>query len=194
MGVEDSLAHLHTFQSALGCKGLGSEGQCLFFTFMLTRGALNWFYRRELGTVNSFDKLKHIFLNHFVIHIDRFYSADYLYTIWQRDDEPLWEYDARFSHEYSWCLETDDRAAFDTFKSGLPSSHLRYMVHNSNWNTYDELMKQASIHAKTKYFNSKIEHSARQGDSGVYDQQKFSAQKPPYSTLDKRNTYQSGSK
>ncbi|CAL8094753.1 unnamed protein product [Prunus armeniaca] len=92
---------------------------------------------------------------------DRLY--DDLYTIRQRDDEPLREYTAWFSHEYSQCLKIDDRAAFNAFKSGLRSSHFRYMVHSSNWHTYDELMKQATIHVKAKYFNSKPRPSARQG-------------------------------
>ncbi|CAL8114525.1 unnamed protein product [Prunus armeniaca] len=120
--------HLHSFQSAIGCKGLNDEGQCLLFPSSLTEAALNWFYRLEPGT---------------------------------REDEPLWEYAAHFSHEYSRCPETDDRAAYGAFKSGLQSSHFRYLVHSSNWCTYDELMKQAVIHAKAEYFNSKSGPSAR---------------------------------
>ncbi|VVA35587.1 PREDICTED: L484_025767, partial [Prunus dulcis] len=81
-------------------------------------------------TVDSFDELKQIFLNHFMIQTDRLYSADDLYTIRQREDEPLREYAARFSHEYSRCPETDDRAAYGAFKSGLRSSHFRYLVHS----------------------------------------------------------------
>ncbi|XP_021805812.1 uncharacterized protein LOC110749919 [Prunus avium] len=98
-----------------------------------------------------------------MIQTDRLYSADDLYTIRQRDDEPLREYAARFSHEYSRCPDTDDRAAYDAFKSGLRSSHFLYLVHNSNWRTYDELMKQAAVHAKAEYFNSKAEPIQRQG-------------------------------
>ncbi|VVA36783.1 PREDICTED: L484_025767, partial [Prunus dulcis] len=79
--------------------------------------------------VDSFDELKQIFLNHFMIQTDRLYSADDLYTIRQREDEPLREYAARFSHKYSRCPETDDRAAYGAFKSGLRSSHFRYLVH-----------------------------------------------------------------
>ncbi|CAL2238414.1 unnamed protein product [Prunus armeniaca] len=96
-----------------------------------------------------------------MIQTDRLYSADDLYTIRQREDKPLREYAARFSHEYSRCPETDDRAAFGAFKSGLRSSHFRYLVHSSNWRTYDELMKQAAVHAKAEYFNSKPGPSAR---------------------------------
>ncbi|CAL9011200.1 unnamed protein product, partial [Prunus brigantina] len=116
--VEDPLTHLHSFQSTVGCKGLSDEGQCLLFPSSLTEAALNWFYRLEPGTVDSFDELKQIFLNHFMIQTDRLYSADDLYTIRQREDEPLREYAARFSHEYP-------RTAYDAFKSGLRSSHFR---------------------------------------------------------------------
>ncbi|CAL9004992.1 unnamed protein product, partial [Prunus brigantina] len=42
-----------------------------------------------------------------------------------------------------------------TDEGGLRSSHFRYLVHSSNWRTYDELMKQAAVHAKAEYFNSK---------------------------------------
>ncbi|CAL8152250.1 unnamed protein product [Prunus armeniaca] len=103
-----------------------------------------------------------------MIQTDRLYSADDLYTIRQRKDEPLREFAARFSHEYSRCPETDGRAAYIAFKSGLQSSHFQYLVHSSNWRTYDELMKQAAIHAKAEYFNSKPERltSLQQGTSG----------------------------
>ncbi|CAL2256649.1 unnamed protein product [Prunus armeniaca] len=94
---------------------------------------------------------------------DRLYSADDCYTIRQGDSEPLWEYAARFSHEYSRCPETDDRAAFSAFKSGLRASQFRYLVHSSNWTTYGELMKQAVIHAKAEHFNSKGMPSASIG-------------------------------
>ncbi|CAL8991628.1 unnamed protein product [Prunus brigantina] len=136
-GVEDPVTHIHTFQSALGCKGLTDEGQCQLFPSTLAGAALNWFYRLEPGTT------------------DRLYSADDLYPIRQGDSEPLREYAARFSHEYSRCPETDDRAAFGAFKSGLRASQFRYLVHSSNWTTYGELMKQAAIYAKAEHFNSK---------------------------------------
>ncbi|CAL2277534.1 unnamed protein product [Prunus armeniaca] len=90
-----------------------------------------------------------------MIQTDRLYSADDLYMLRQGKDEPLREYAARFSHEYSRCPENDDRAAFGAFKSGLRESNFRYLVHNNLWNTYAELMKQAAIHAKVEYFNSK---------------------------------------
>ncbi|XP_021815595.1 uncharacterized protein LOC110758113 [Prunus avium] len=123
--------------------------------------------------------------------IDRLYSADDLYTVRQREDKPLREYAARFSHEYSRCPKTDDKAAFGAFKSGLRSSHFWYLVHSSNWRTYNELMKQATIHAKAEYFNSKVGPSARQEEPVP---QKYSAQEKPYGTIEKNGGYQVGHK
>ncbi|CAL2256861.1 unnamed protein product [Prunus armeniaca] len=73
----------------------------------------------------------------------------------QGEEEPLREYAARFSHDYSHCSETDDCVAFGAFKSGLRESNFRYLVHSNPWNTYVELMRQAAVHAKAEYFNSK---------------------------------------
>lgn len=42
--------------------------------------------------VDSFDELKQIFINHFMIQTDILYSTYDLYTIWQLDDESLHEY------------------------------------------------------------------------------------------------------
>ncbi|BBG99152.1 hypothetical protein Prudu_008748 [Prunus dulcis] len=175
-------------ESAVGCKGLSDEGQCLLFPSSLTEAALNWFYRLEPEMVDSFDELKQIFLNHFMIQTDRLYSVDDLYTIRQREDEPLREYAARFSHEYSRCPETDNRAAYGAFKSGLRSSHFRYLVHSSNWRTYDELMKQAAVHAKAEYFNSKPSASARREDAKP---SAYPAKAPSY---DRTDSYSAGHK
>ncbi|CAL9026188.1 unnamed protein product, partial [Prunus brigantina] len=101
-----------------------------------------------------------------------------------RDDEPLLEYAARFSHEYSRCPKTDDRAAYGAFKSGLRSSHFRYLVHSSNWRTYDELMKQAAVHAKAEYFNSKSGPTARQEESAPKSYPGQGSSYPPRRTDD----------
>ncbi|CAL2239070.1 unnamed protein product [Prunus armeniaca] len=61
-----------------------------------------------------------------MIQTDRLYSTDDLYMVQQREDEPLREYAARFSHEYSRCPKRNDRIAYGAFKSGLRSSHFRY--------------------------------------------------------------------
>ncbi|KAI5342269.1 hypothetical protein L3X38_010144 [Prunus dulcis] len=110
-----------------------------------------------------------------MVQADQLYSADDLYTIRQRDDEPFREYTARFSNEYSRCSKMDDRMAFSAFRSGIRSSQFRYLVHGNNWTTYNELMKHAAIHAKAKHFNSKGETSAPSRPSAPSDRPKDQA-------------------
>ncbi|CAL8168944.1 unnamed protein product [Prunus armeniaca] len=90
-----------------------------------------------------------------MIQTDRLYSADELYMLQQGEDKLFREYAARFSHKYSRCPDIDDRTSFGAFKSGLRESNFRYLVHSNSWNTYVKLMKQAAVHAKAEYFNSK---------------------------------------
>ncbi|CAL8175813.1 unnamed protein product [Prunus armeniaca] len=90
-----------------------------------------------------------------MIQTDHLYSADDLYMLRQGEDKPIREYATRFSHEYSRCPKIDERASFGAFKSRLRESNFRYLVYSNPWNTYAELMKQAAVHAKAEYFNSK---------------------------------------
>ncbi|KAH0972311.1 hypothetical protein GBA52_024467 [Prunus armeniaca] len=123
MSKEEPLTYIHSFQSALGCNGLSDDGICLIFSSTVTGAALNWFYRLNPRTINSFVCLKQTFLDHFMIQNDRLYFADNLYLIREGVDEPFWEYVARFRHEYSLCQKVDNRAAFEAFKSGLHESN-----------------------------------------------------------------------
>ncbi|CAL9020967.1 unnamed protein product, partial [Prunus brigantina] len=66
-----------------------------------------------------------------MIQTDRLYSAKDLYTIQQRDDEPLREYAARFNNEYSRCPKMDDRTAFSDFRSALQLQRRAFGTHSS---------------------------------------------------------------
>ncbi|CAL8109291.1 unnamed protein product [Prunus armeniaca] len=98
-------------RSSLGCKGFSDEAMCILFPSTLNDASLNWFYRLNPRIIDSLDHLKQTFFNHFMNQTDRV--------------------TAHFSHEYYCYLETDDRAAFDAFKSGLCESNFRYLVHSN---------------------------------------------------------------
>lgn len=157
-GVEDLLTHLHTFQSALGCKGFNNEGQCLLFPFTLTGVALNWFYKLEPSTIDFFDELKQIFLNPFMT-----ICTPFMQTLTIHSMTICTPFDNGMTNPYENTLLGSAMSTLGAFKSGLRSSHFRYIMHSSNLHTYDELMKQVTIHAKAKYFNSTPEPSVRQG-------------------------------
>ncbi|KAM1112740.1 hypothetical protein ACFX2B_044951 [Malus domestica] len=92
-----------------------NEEQCLLFPSTLSSGALNWYCRLPLETVDSFEELRKLFVSQHIFQTDRLHSTDDLYTIHQKPDESLREYAGRFSQEYSLCTEVDDKTALKAF-------------------------------------------------------------------------------
>ncbi|KAM1047939.1 hypothetical protein ACFX2C_027219 [Malus domestica] len=70
-----------------------------------------------------------------------------LYNIRQKPDESLREYASRFNHEYSRCVEADDKTALKAFTAGLRDCFFKYMINANTWKTYSEMMAHAYNHA-----------------------------------------------
>ena len=113
-------------------------------------GALNWYCRLPPETVDSFEKLRKLFVSLHIFQTDHLHSADNLYTIHQKPDESLRMYAGRFSHEYSRCAEVDDKTALKDFMAGLRDCFFKYMINANTWKTYSKVMAQAYNHASAE--------------------------------------------
>ena len=82
-----------------------------------------------------------------IFQADHIQSADELYTIRQKSDESLREYVGRLSHEYSRCIEADDKIAFKAFTVGMRECFFKYMINVNTWRTYSKVMMQAYNYA-----------------------------------------------
>ncbi|KAM1788203.1 hypothetical protein ACFX11_038525 [Malus domestica] len=107
------------------------EDQCLLFPSILSGGALNWYCRLSLETVDSFEELRKLFVSQHIFQTDRLHSTDDLYTIHQKLDESLRKYAGRFSYEYSRCAEADDKTALKAFTADLRDCFFKYII-NAN--------------------------------------------------------------
>ncbi|KAM1999507.1 hypothetical protein ACFX16_006927 [Malus domestica] len=149
-GREDPIEHLNLFESTMAYQMHTDEKRCLFFPSTLSDGALNWYYRLPPETVDSFEELRKLFVSQHIFLTDHLHSADDLYTIRQKPDESLREYAGRFSHEYSHCVEADDKTALKVFTAGLRDCFFKYMINANTWKTYSDMMAQAYNHASTE--------------------------------------------
>ncbi|KAM1242756.1 hypothetical protein ACFX2G_035075 [Malus domestica] len=125
------------------------EKRCFLFPSTLSSGALNWYCRLPLETVDSFEELK-LFVSQHIFQTDRLHSADDLYTIFQKRDESLRMSAGRFSHEYSRFAEVDEKTALKAFMAGLHDCFFKYMINANTWKTYFEVMAQAYNHASAE--------------------------------------------
>ncbi|KAM1134759.1 hypothetical protein ACFX19_044552 [Malus domestica] len=89
------------------------EERCLLFLSTLFGRVLNWYCHLPPETVDLFEKLRKLFVAQHIFQTNRLHSADDLYTICQKPDEPLREYASCFSHEYSRCAEANDKTVLE---------------------------------------------------------------------------------
>ncbi|KAM1734298.1 hypothetical protein ACFX11_019802 [Malus domestica] len=149
-GREDPIEHLNLFESTMVYRRHTDEERCLLFPSTLSGGALNWYCRLPPETVDSFEKLRKLFVSQHIFQTDHLHSVDDLYTIRQKPDESLRKYACRFSHEYSRCAEADDKTALKAFTVGLRDCFFKYMINANTWKTYSEVMAQAYNHASAE--------------------------------------------
>ncbi|KAM1042452.1 hypothetical protein ACFX2A_034634 [Malus domestica] len=126
------------------------EERCLLFPSTLSGGALNWYCCLPPKIVDSFEELRKLFVSQHIFQTDRLHSADNLYTIRQKPDESLCMYAGRFIHEYSRCVEADDKTVLKAFTAGLRDCFFKYMINANTWKTYSEVMAQAYNHASAE--------------------------------------------
>ncbi|KAM1294146.1 hypothetical protein ACFX2H_014101 [Malus domestica] len=65
-------------------------------------------------------------------------------------NESLREYAGRFSHEYSRCVEADDKTTFKAFTAGVCDCFFKYIINANTWKTYSEVMAHAYNHASAE--------------------------------------------
>ncbi|KAM1182722.1 hypothetical protein ACFX19_001174 [Malus domestica] len=126
------------------------EERCLLFPSTLSVGALNWYCRLPPETVDSFEKLRKLFVSQHIFQTDILHSTDDLYTIRQKPDESLREYAGRFSHEYFCCAKADDKTTLKAFTAGLRDCFFKYMINANTWKTYSEVMAHTYNHASAE--------------------------------------------
>ncbi|KAL0427211.1 UNVERIFIED_CONTAM: hypothetical protein Slati_2895900 [Sesamum latifolium] len=91
-GTGDSQEHLDKFYAKIDWYDLSDAAYCKVFRTMLSKRALAWFNQLPTGTISSLEQLTHCFLPHFSMNKRVPKTAAFLFTIHQKENEPLRDY------------------------------------------------------------------------------------------------------
>ncbi|KAK4404520.1 hypothetical protein Sango_0820600 [Sesamum angolense] len=95
-GTGDPQEHLDKFYAKIDCYDLSDAAYCKVFRTTLSKRALAWFNQLPAGTISSLEQLTQRFLHHFSMNKRVPKTAAFLFTIRQRENEPLRDYMQRF--------------------------------------------------------------------------------------------------
>ncbi|KAL0282667.1 UNVERIFIED_CONTAM: hypothetical protein Sangu_2938100 [Sesamum angustifolium] len=95
-GTGDPQEHLDKFYAKIDWYDLSDAAYCKVFRTTLSKRALAWFNQLPAGTISSLEQLTQRFLHHFSMNKRVPKAAAFLFTIRQRENEPLRDYMQRF--------------------------------------------------------------------------------------------------
>ncbi|KAK4411919.1 hypothetical protein Sango_0264900 [Sesamum angolense] len=95
-GGGDPHEHLDKFYAKIDWYDLSDAAYCKVFRTTLSKRALAWFNQLPAGTISSLEQLTQRFLHHFSMNKRVPKTSAFLFTIRQRENEPLRDYMQRF--------------------------------------------------------------------------------------------------
>ncbi|KAL0418727.1 UNVERIFIED_CONTAM: hypothetical protein Sradi_1286200 [Sesamum radiatum] len=95
-GTGDPQEHLDKFYTKIDWYDLSDAAYCKVFRTTLSKRALAWFNQLLVGTISSFEQLTQRFLHYFSVNNRVPKTTAFLFTICQRENEPLRDYMQRF--------------------------------------------------------------------------------------------------
>ncbi|KAL0347951.1 UNVERIFIED_CONTAM: hypothetical protein Sangu_1022900 [Sesamum angustifolium] len=95
-GTGDPQEHLDKLYAKIDWYDLSDAVYCKVFRTTLSKRALAWFNQLPAGTISSLEQLTQRFLHHFSMNKRVPKTAAFLFTIRQRENEPLRDYMQRF--------------------------------------------------------------------------------------------------
>ena len=120
-GTRDPFDHIATFKTTMHLQGVPDEITCRAFPITLKGPVRVWFNKIPPNFVSSFEELRKLFVNNFIVGQRHKRSSSSLLTIKQGENESLWSFITRFNREALSVDEVDDKLLLATFHNGVNS-------------------------------------------------------------------------
>ncbi|XP_073116201.1 uncharacterized protein [Elaeis guineensis] len=144
----DPIDHLKNFRSLMLLQGANDAILYRAFSLTLRKEACHWYSNMQPNSMDSFHQLSQIFVAHFVSSHRQCHNSDFLVSIKQKDNEPLWNYINRFNAATLEVQNLDQSVAMTALKVRLLQNDLLFSLNLNYPKNFTKVLERAERYAQ----------------------------------------------
>ncbi|KAL0433160.1 UNVERIFIED_CONTAM: hypothetical protein Slati_2650300 [Sesamum latifolium] len=160
-GTSDPMEHLSRFEIAALLHRCIDGIKCRVFVTTFARAAQQWFNQLPVGAIGSFQEFRSLFLHQFASSRKLRKTELSLFTVRQKDNEPLKEYLQRFNAEALEVPSTIQEVKASAFLQGLLDGDFFKSLAKKPVSKFDALLART-----VKYINMEDAQAAKRESRG----------------------------
>ncbi|KAL0402745.1 UNVERIFIED_CONTAM: hypothetical protein Slati_4304400 [Sesamum latifolium] len=152
-GTGDPQEHLDKFYAKIDWYDLSDAAYCRDFRTTLSKRALVWFNQLPVGTISSLEQLNQRFLHHFSMNKKISKMAAYLFTIRQRENDPLRDYVQRFVQAVHEVLHVNHKLLANIIRQNLLPGRFKESIARKPPSSLEDLLMRSQKYIRIKESN-----------------------------------------
>ncbi|KAI3446714.1 hypothetical protein Pfo_003379 [Paulownia fortunei] len=182
-GTGDPQEHLDRFFAKADLYDLSDAAYCKIFRTTLSKRALSWFNQLPGGTITSFEQLTQRFLHQFSINRKYPKTAAYLFSITQKEGEPLRDYVKHFVEGVHEVPHINHELLAGIMQQNLRQGRFKDSIAGKPPVTLEELLQRAEKYIRIEEATGLTIHGKRkQRDEDRPEGRKEERRHPPPNT------------
>ncbi|KAL0394873.1 UNVERIFIED_CONTAM: hypothetical protein Slati_4453500 [Sesamum latifolium] len=160
-GISDPMEHLSRFENATLLHRYTDGIKCRVFVTTFARAAQQWFNQLPAGAIGSFQEFRSLFLHQFASSRKLRKTELSLFSVRQKDNEPLKEYLQRFNAVALEVPSATQEVKASAFSQGLLDGDFFKSLAKKPLSKFDALLARAA-----KYINMEDAQAAKKESRG----------------------------
>ncbi|KAL0441205.1 UNVERIFIED_CONTAM: hypothetical protein Sradi_0059400 [Sesamum radiatum] len=184
-GTGDPQEHLDKFYAKIDWYDLSDAAYCKVFRTTLSKRALAWFNQLPAGTISSLEQLTQRFLHHFSMN-KRVPKTAFLFTIRQRENEPLRDYMQRFIEAVHEVPHINHELLASIIQQNLLPGRFKESIAGKPPSTMEDLLMRSQKYIRIEESNSSdpspgVKRKGREEEKEPRKKEERKHRQPPHS-------------
>ncbi|KAL0313535.1 UNVERIFIED_CONTAM: hypothetical protein Sradi_5752800 [Sesamum radiatum] len=153
-GTGDPQEHLDKFYAKIDWYDLSNAAYCKVFPTTLSKRTLAWFNQLPVGTISNLEQLTQCFLHYFSMNKRVLKTAAFLFTIRQKEIEPLRDYMQRFVEAVHEVPHVNHELLVSIIQQNLSPGRFKEFIAGKPPSTMEDLLMRSQKYIRIEESNA----------------------------------------